>query len=596
MADGSVRVWATHDGVRVNPETGRYFEDRPDIHSDYPTGDYKSGNSVWDAASGTISLHAARNEFVAFQVIVEADRPVGPVSVEFDRLTGPGGACLDGRCIALFKAWYVRVNQPSTGYERTSLGPGWYPDALLPVPEGRPLSFSLPDPDNAIGPSHRNQTLFVDVYVPRERAEAPPGAYAGVVRVSWPGGKRELKVRLTVWDFALPDETHCRGDIFNNSLQDMDPDTELRYYQMAQRHRFQPGICYYRPDLKLSGTRVTIDWSAYDRRLQKYFDGSAFTAEHGYWGPGYGVPIDHVLLPFDCGKAPQHGGAWPIAMPREGATPEFEQVWVETARQVREHFDSDPNRQRVGKVVFLNGLDEAYYDEAYEKMVYYSLLLRRGLGKGWFQYRIDGSYSRQAMDRMHPYIDLWVCHTVGFDHDTVAHFRQLGVEPWFYGPVIYESRTNSACGSNTFLDLDMLTCRGLGWAAWKHRCGYCEWEFDWAADRAWTEALNWVTEHVAYNGSGLLIYRGDVVGSRDPIPTIRLKAQRRGFQDYEYFWLLQQGGRGEDADRLVNSVVHTMPFGEAAIGNVEIWRNDPAAWDAARIEAGRLLHGEAAGR
>ncbi len=31
-----VKVWATGDGVRVNPETGKYWEDRVDILPDYP--------------------------------------------------------------------------------------------------------------------------------------------------------------------------------------------------------------------------------------------------------------------------------------------------------------------------------------------------------------------------------------------------------------------------------------------------------------------------------------------------------------------------------------------------------------------------------
>ena len=38
MSNPGVEVWATSDGVRVNPETGKYLEDRADIHKDYPTG------------------------------------------------------------------------------------------------------------------------------------------------------------------------------------------------------------------------------------------------------------------------------------------------------------------------------------------------------------------------------------------------------------------------------------------------------------------------------------------------------------------------------------------------------------------------------
>jgi hypothetical protein len=71
-----VRLWAVSDGVRVKPVTGRLLEDRTAIHKDYPTGDYRARNAVWDAATLTVSLQAARNEFVAFQLVLEAGQPV----------------------------------------------------------------------------------------------------------------------------------------------------------------------------------------------------------------------------------------------------------------------------------------------------------------------------------------------------------------------------------------------------------------------------------------------------------------------------------------------------------------------------------------
>jgi len=378
----------------------------------------------------------------------------------------------------------------------------------------------------------------------------------------------------------------------------MAPDLELRYYQMAHRHRFHPGVPRYRPTLQVKGTDVKIDWSTYDQRLRKYFDGSAFTNAHGYWGPGYGIPIDHIMLPFDVQRREDVERAWPVPVPKDGPTPDFEAVWEETARQFRTHFDADPTWRKVKKVVFIDALDESYNEAAYKQMIYYCDLLRKGMGKGWFHYRIDGGYSWEAMETLCNHVDLWVCHTIGFDREKMAHFREKGVDPWFYGPMIYEQRANSACGSNTFLDLDLLTCRGVGWAAWKHKCGYCEWEFDaffdsvnkvYEPQRAWREAINYQKRDIAFNGSGLLIYRGDVIGSPGPIPSIRLKAHRRGFQDYEYFWLLQQAGRGDEANRLVDSIIHTVPFGKASVGNIEIWKNNPEAWDRARFEAARPL-------
>jgi hypothetical protein len=121
-----------------------------------------------------------------------------------------------------------------------------------------------------------------------------------------------------------------------------------------------------------------------------------------------------------------------------------------------------------------------------------------------------------------------------------------------------------------------------------------EWEFDWNAFAAWYEPENFKEPRRIYNGSGQLIYRGAVMGFRGPIPSIRLKAQRRGFEDYEYFWLLaQKTGSHDAADRLVNAIIYKKPFGRAAMLDTEIWKNNPEEWDRARLMAGALIAGAA---
>ena len=598
---GAVTLWACGDTVRVNPVTGRYFEDRDAVREAYPDAAYRRKNRIWDAETNRIRLIGARNEFVAFQAVVECDAPARGFSLRLDRLAGPGGAEIEGRQIALFKAWYANVVRTSTGFEKTTLGTGWYPDALLPVPAGKPLGFDLPSAHNAV-PGQKNQSVWIDLFIPRDREAAPPGTYTGTLTVAWPGGKKDVSVELEVRDFALPEEVHCRGDIYNTTLKRMDPGLELRYYQMTHRHRFQPGVAHYRPAVKIDGTKVTIDWASYDRRVRKYLDGTAFTEKLDYWGPGRGVPLSHILLPFDIERGSGRTRAWPIATPSEGRTADYEAIWLDAARQVKAHFETDAVLKRVRKVVFIDGLDESYNEEAYRKMKYYSELLRKGLGKEWFQFRIDGGYSRSAMDFLHPYIDLWICHTAGWDNDKMAHFREKGVETWFYGPTLYEARRNSGSGSNTYTDLDLLTCRVLGWAAWKYKSGYCQWEFDAFWDEVadnfdarsnWTQAGNFRRRGSYFNGSGMFIYRGSVIGSPDPIPSIRLKAHRRGFQDYEYFWMLaKKTGSNKAPDRQVDSVVVKPPFGPASYGVLDVWKTNPDAWDAVRDRTGALLSPE----
>jgi hypothetical protein len=591
-AADAVTIWAVSDGVRVNPVTGKLIEDRTDIHKDYPTGDYRASNSVWNATSKTISLKAARNEFVAFQLLVDASQGVDEVDVGALELAHSSGTRLAGRNVQIFKEWYVEVRRPSTGYEGTSLGPAWYPDALLPKRPARlntGFPFSIPDLYNNI-PGQKNHAVWVDVYVPYDRSAAPPGRYSGKLQVRWKGGQDAVNVALDVWDFALSHESHLKGDIWNGSMRQMEPAEELLYYQMARQHRFHPLIYAYRPKLSVSGTNVSLDWTEYDQRISRYLDGSAFTEKHGYWGPGYGVPVSHMMLPFDIEKGESKARAWPIALPEAGRTPEYESVWREVARQVRAHLDSKPEWRKVMKVSFLDGLDESYNDAAYEKMLYYGKLLHDAMGRGWFKYRVDGGYSRAAMEKLSAEVELWVCHTVSFDADTVDHFRKRGVDAWFYGPMIYEQRRNSGCGSNTFLDLDLLVNRAIGWVGWKYRAGWVEWEFDWNSYASWFEAENFKEPGRIYNGSGQLIYRGAVMGYRQPIASIRLKAQRRGLQDYEYFWLLaERTGSKDGSDALVNGVIYKKPFGKAALLDTEIWKNNPDLWDQARIAAGAKI-------
>ena len=75
-------------------------------------------------------------------------------------------------------------------------GPGWYPDPLPPL--RLPLALR----------AGQNQPLWLTFHVPRD---AQPGDYHGELRLKTSLGDVKVPLRVHVYDFALPEETHLKS-------------------------------------------------------------------------------------------------------------------------------------------------------------------------------------------------------------------------------------------------------------------------------------------------------------------------------------------------------------------------------------------------
>ena len=471
----------------------------------------------------------------------------------------------------------------------------------MPPLDGKALSevfhpsFSIPDQLNNISLEQKNQALWVDIYVPRDRGQAPPGDYDAEIKISSSAGESTLHLKLKVWDFALPDENHVGGDIHTDTeLHTFNPDLEMKYYQLIRRHRLVIGEIGYAPDIQVDGENVNIDWRRYDNQLSKYLDGSAFTKRYGYDGPGAGLPIELLVLPFDAypvnvyydtrhvgypyGKEWKFYRPWPIELPDEGITPAYTAVWKKTFGAFEQHIEEHPEWSRTKFIVFPLSLDESYDDPSIEKMLYYGNLIKEA-GAKRLKFRIDGSYPMDTMDRLAKVVDIAILGVRSYVPERVKRLREQGVEDWFY----------TGMG---ITDGDLLGGRALGWVSWKYGAkSWAIWEMDFNSLRAWQYADTYRDDHGGVeNGEGFLVYRGETMGLDEPVASIRLKSMRRGSQDYEYFWLLSQrkGGR-EQADALVNSVINEPLGSSESWGSAGMWKHNSEEWERARIKAGNLI-------
>ncbi len=296
---GVMRYWACSELVKVNPATGNRIEDG---YTGSGADDYKKANVVWDSQANSVSLRGARNEVLSFQLIIERLlSSLTNVTVAVGDLAGPGGSVISADpCANLYQLHYVFY------------GGARYPDAAIPLYAPFPAAFSIPDANH--NPSGVNQSVWTDLYVPRD---ALPGEYSGQITINADQlpSPAEIELHLSVSPATIPDSLSFLLDLngYSRHWEFGDQDlTRLRYFQIAHMHRQSLNILPYSwnagihadraPTLTGSGpTLHADDWSLLDQRYGPFLDGSAFTPSapgSPYYGPGSGTPVATFYTTF----------------------------------------------------------------------------------------------------------------------------------------------------------------------------------------------------------------------------------------------------------------------------------------------------------
>ena len=600
--------------IRLDPSTNQIIDHR--FHSGDPIQSSAQNllDKNWIYDGDQVSLHAARGEYISFQLV----------------LTNNSGTTLKGIMVDMppfekedlrftihpefFLEWAVEVKTPSTGYPKATLGKGWYPDALVPfqyvqmdstkVRRRWVFPLELPDFNNRID-EQQSLVIWVDQYIPFEYDKAKPGQYMTEISVAIGDQIKKIPVQLNLWDFAIPNENKLKASLQHEGfLSRMDESQELATYQLFKRNRVSLMDPTYKPDLRvMKDGEVDLGWESFDVRLNKYFTGEAFTSEFGYdYGPGYGEPLEAFILPFNVfGK---HGDpGWPdTGRPEVERNPENISVYRNVVRKVRDHLKNTVNPQKTEMIVYLNGLDESYFPEAWGRMVYYGEIFKEDYPE--VRFRIDGGYTEEAMEVVKNSINSWASHTINYNIEEIRKYQEMGIEDWIYGPMLYESKVNSWVGSSTFIDLPLVNDRAISWSCWKYQTySWISWGVGAGWERAWYDPETWKDTYKVgsdsdagytykkLNGNGLLIYSPGIVPNvYGACPSIRLKTMRDGVQEYEYMRLLSSvDGNKTRVNAIVNEIIKD-PFGEKSIGNLDVWVYDAEQWDQARIKMGEMIH------
>jgi hypothetical protein len=532
---GGMPLWAVSDGEKVERD------DRA-----HPL---KAGNVVWDGHR--VRLVAARNEIVAFQMIVEAGAAgIGALSVALPELRNGDAriahAAPDrdpsisvGRDIQIFSVHYLNVTQATQadwawapGSPAAPRDPlGWKPVVLVPENAragrgGLPLSV----------PPLANQALWIDVFTGRDR---PAGLYRGTLTVTADGVERPMPVELQLLDFALPDANSLRAMVYYEPAQpelyhgrNLDP----AYHRFAHRQRIELVHAYDEDAVRAASER---------------FDGGDFTRERGYEGPG--EARGNTIVPASF----------------YGPGPEYRER--ESAWRASDAWLSFLGRTLPDVLTFLYLPDEPSPGQ-YPEVRRLAENVRSNPGPGG---RLPTFVTKRIVPELDGVIDIWCVPPQAYDIAKAEAERRKGRRVWFYNG-------GRPQGPTPVIDAPATEARAIAWAAFKHDVDvYFYWHgVHWRHNSqkqgernqdVWANPITFdnrgqpgkpVADQGFINGDGVLLYPGEEKvhpgedrGLAGPCSSVQLANLRRGLQDHLYLTLARRLGLETEVEAALAQVV-----------------------------------------
>ena len=595
-------------------------------------------NSVWDGAG--ISLFGARNEVVAFNLVLEAPNvEATSVNVTLTSLSGPDGANITtreatdddlfnyiGRDIELFYVRYLEIKGVSTDlffagydyderhipercrrpYDSDGEGSGeWtdrpcqnklYPEIAVPLELNSPFTIS----------AGTNQSIWGDIYIPKS---TPAGIYNGTISIMEDGIVTwEAPISLQVRDFTLPDLPSARTMLYysQENINDRylgeeypEPGSlayaqglELtdRHFQLAHRHKIS---LVGNPD---GYTPIEEMDQAWLPRLT----GELFTPERGYDGVGVGVGNNiYVIADY---------GSW---LWQEGGRAE---MWANSDAWVawfEEQAFITPTEY------FLYLIDES---DDYDQI------------ERWAEWINDNPGSGQRLMSFAT-IDLPLAASNTPSLDIPASWAQFAIpKPWQDAAADYAADPDKgfymyngsrpASGSHAIED-EGVALRELAWGQYKlgiDRWFYWESTYydNYQGDMGQTNVFQQAQTYGSLdefddvlgetgwnylNGDGVLFYPGadtrfpeDSYDVMFPFASLRLKLWRRGIQDVDYLIMaaaIDPERTAQIVQALIPSVLWevgvTDPDDPTWVLSDISWSIDPDLWEKARGELADII-------
>ncbi|MCC7494199.1 MAG: DUF4091 domain-containing protein [Fimbriimonadaceae bacterium] len=482
----------------------------------------------------SVAIDAAGREAESFQVVLMPGpgQQLDKVQVSCSDLQRDGRTKLPASAVQWQQVGYVQVDPLRQHPAEPDATPGWWPDALLPVPR-----FDVPE--------GFAQSVWFTITVP---PGTPAGAYRGQVALQ-AAGKPALTVpvELTVHPFDLPLRGH-----FKNTFALMDgylerlygrplsPTVRRQYGDFVLDHRLNPD------DISRTDLPPIEDLKHYRDRGMNCFNVVNMVRERG-------------------------PATWVCWSPLEVYTPAFKQRLIDRL----DPYVAELRREGLDKLAYIYTFDERGEEFWPTMREYFGLVRER-----WKLPTLTTAYVPNDPARLADLQIDWNCPlTPKYLRAEADACRAAGRQVWAYvcmGP--------GYPYANWLANHPLVESRVFCWQAWQEQMdGILYWGLniwhrahnDKLIDPTAGPLLDWSIstggDYAWLVGDGDLLY----AGKDGPIGSLRLANLRDGMEDYEYLWLAraaQQGG----------------PVGQVT-RNLTDYTRDPATVRAARAAIARQI-------
>ncbi len=547
----------------------------------------------------SLTLTAARNEVIGFQLIVQRiaktdNQTQSPSDVSVQASPWIHNAFNEDPTLApitqYFAAHYHYVDKGGYQWGPKSAVLNWpdeYPDALIPN-QGRCAAATTPifESINLSDEKNANQAIWFDVYVPKQLST---GTYQQTVSLTIDSNTVTVPIDLTVYPAQLPDKpsVHAVGEIYRsynlegagNSLLSPAWQTMSNcYQQLAHQHR----TVFFERVVVAPGDP---EWDAYLNHIEPVLNGSLFSSDNGYVGPGENTAVGVWRTPWEQ----------EINVQREQKTDTNTLTRITNESTAWQNYVTSINATELDYFAYVfdevDGPDPtADPDERYDYIasVHDDMdAMQKAIDAGSPNNpRIDllwTSHSNPSIWQDDPALDLtgkirlWAPNASAADVPFLKARQAAGDSIWFY------HSGHPAIGVHS-INASGIEMRTWGMAAARYGFdGQFMWAVNLGSDERPFAEPSYKPDDDRF-GNGVMVYPGNQLpkigypATPGPLPSMRLKAWRRGLQDAELIQLVRNGANAEAVQTMEAELTTLFPRGLSEGTGKAAWQQSPAAW------------------